>query len=76
MLFPGHSSPFCDQGHNRIVDKTINLQDFFRVYSSENVNPNVLCLSDVEDMCKVICIPSQAFVVNSPGYDMKFRKQG
>lgn len=50
------------------------LEEFFHVYSSEHANPNVLSLSDVEDMYKVPYLPGQAFVVHLPAGDLEFKR--
>jgi hypothetical protein len=52
------------------------LEEFFRVYASDQVVPSVLSLSDVEDMYKVSYVPGEAFVVHLPAGDLVFKRTG
>ena len=58
------------------AEHTGYLQEFFRVYGSEQANPSVLCLSDVEDMYRVTYVPGEAFVVHLHSYDLPFKRTG
>jgi hypothetical protein len=58
------------------AEHTGYLQEFFRVYASEQANPSVLCLSDVEDMYRVTYAPGEAFIVHLPSYDLAFKRTG
>jgi len=58
------------------AEHTGYLQEFFRVYASEQANPSVLCLSDVEDMYRVTYVPGEAFVIHLPSYDLPFKRTG
>jgi hypothetical protein len=52
------------------------LEVFFHVYSSEQANPSVLSLSDVEDMYKVTYVPRKAFIVHLLAGDLEFKRNG
>jgi hypothetical protein len=59
-------------GRQLVVTQTGYLDEFFRVYASEDAKPNVLSLADVEDMFPVTYVPGKAFVVHLPGRDLEF----
>jgi hypothetical protein len=63
-------------GRQLVVEKTGYLDEFFRVYTSENAKPNVLSLAEVEDMYRVTYKPGQAFVVHLPGREVEFKRVG
>jgi hypothetical protein len=63
-------------GRQLVVEKTGYLDEFFRVYASENAKPNVLSLAEVEDMYRVTYKPGQAFVVHLPGREVEFKRVG
>jgi hypothetical protein len=52
------------------------LQEFFKVYASEQANPSVLSLSDVVDLYKVSYVSGEAFIVHLPTYDLAFKRTG
>jgi hypothetical protein len=63
-------------GRQLVVTQTGYLDEFFRVYASEDVKPNVLSLDDVEDMFPVTYVPGKGFVVYLPGHDLEFARIG
>jgi hypothetical protein len=63
-------------GKQLVAEKTGYLDEFFRVYASEDAKPNVLSLAKVEDMYKVMYMPGQAFVVHLPGREVEFKRVG
>ncbi len=63
-------------GKQLVVTKTGYLDEFFRVYASEEAKPNVLSLAEVEDLYTVTYVPGQAFIVHLPGKDVEFKRVG
>jgi len=63
-------------GRQLKAEHTGYLEEFFRVYASDQVLPSVLSLSDVEDMYKVSIIPGEAFVIHLPTGDLAFKRTG
>jgi hypothetical protein len=51
------------------------VQDFFRVYASNDTRANVLCFSDVEDMYEITYVQGQSFTVHLPERDIVFRRK-
>jgi len=58
------------------AEHTDYLQEFFRVYASEQANPSVLSLSDVEDFYRVTYVTGGAFILHLPSYDLAFKRTG
>jgi hypothetical protein len=63
-------------GEQLIVQDTGDLQDFFRVYSSEHTKANVLCFADIEDKYKVTYVPQVGFIVHMDDRDLEFKRKG
>jgi hypothetical protein len=54
------------------VNKEGYLDDFFRVYTSEDTHANVLSFSQVEDKYRNTYVPQEAFIVHLPDHDVRF----
>jgi hypothetical protein len=63
-------------GRQLVVTQTGYLDEFFRVYASEDVKPNRFSSADVEDMFPVTYVPGKAFMVHLPGRDLEFARTG
>ncbi len=58
------------------VDEEGYLDDFFRVYTSEDTHANVLSFSEVEDKYRITYVPQEAFIVHLPDRDIRFECRG
>jgi hypothetical protein len=58
------------------VKETGYLNEFFRVYASEDTKANVLSLADVEDLYDVTYVRGESFVVHLPSRDLEFVRHG
>ncbi len=58
------------------VDKEGYLDNFFRVYTSEDTHTNVLSFSEVEDKYRIMYVPQEAFIVHLPDRDVRFERRG
>jgi hypothetical protein len=52
------------------------LNDFFRVYASEETKTNVLSFAGVEDMYDITYIRGESFIVHLPEKDLEFTRKG
>ncbi len=58
------------------VDCTGYLDDFFRVYASDETKANVLSFAEVEELYDITYVPREAFIVHLPEQDLEFRRKG
>ena len=58
------------------VKETGYLNEFFRVYASEDTKANVLSFADVEDLYDVTYVRGESFVVHLPSRDLEFVRRG
>jgi hypothetical protein len=58
------------------VKETGYLNEFFRVYASEDMKANVLSFADVEDLYDVTYVRGESFVVHLPSRDLEFVRRG
>jgi hypothetical protein len=58
------------------VKQTGYLNEFFRVYASEDTKANVLSFADVEDLYDVTYVRGENFVVHLPSRDLEFVRHG
>jgi hypothetical protein len=63
-------------GHQFTVEREGYLDDFFKVYASEDTHANVLSFSEVEDMYQITYIPRESFTVHLPDHDIEFVHRG
>jgi hypothetical protein len=67
----------CDVGGLQLrVKETGYLNEFFRVYASEDTKANVLSFADVEDLYDVTYVRGESFVVHLPSRDLEFVRCG
>jgi len=58
------------------VKETGYLNEFFRVYASEDTKANVLSFAKVEDLYNVTYVRGESFVVHLPSRDLEFVRHG
>jgi hypothetical protein len=63
-------------GHQFTVEREGYLDDFFKVYASEDTHANVLSFSVVEDMHQITYVPRESFTVHLPDHDIEFVRRG
>jgi hypothetical protein len=56
--------------------ETSYLNDFFRVYASEEMKANVLSFADVEDMYDITYVRGESFIVHLPEKNLEFTRKG
>ncbi len=62
--------------HQFTVEREGYLDDFFKVYASEDTHANVLSFSEVEDMYQITYVPCESFTVHLPDRDIEFVRRG
>ncbi len=63
-------------GHQFRVEREGYLDEFFKVYASEDTHANVLSFSEVEDMYQITYVPRESFTVHLPDRDIEFVRKG
>ncbi len=63
-------------GHQFTVEREGYLDEFFKVYASEDMHANVLSFSEVEDMYQITYVPRESFTVHLPDRDIEFVRRG
>jgi hypothetical protein len=58
------------------VDLTGYLDEFFRVYASEETRANVLSFTEVEELYDITYVLREAFIVHLPEKDIEFKRKG
>jgi hypothetical protein len=58
------------------VKETGYLNEFFRVYASEDTRANVLSFANVEDLYDITYVRGESFVVHLPSRDLEFARRG
>jgi hypothetical protein len=58
------------------MKETSYLNEFFRVYASEDMKANVLSFADVEDLYDVTYVRGESFVVHLPSRDLELVRRG
>ncbi len=58
------------------MKQTGYLERFFQVYASTEVNANLLCMADVEDLYAMTYVPQEYVMVHLPGPEIHFKRQG
>jgi hypothetical protein len=58
------------------VNETGYLDEFFRVYASEDTHANVLSFVEVEDHFPIMYVPQESFMVHLPDHDILFEHTG
>jgi len=59
-----------------VVEQTGYLDNFFRVYASEETKVNVLCFVDVMELYEISFDPVVGFTVHMPDRDLVFKQRG
>jgi hypothetical protein len=57
------------------VDHMGYLDDFFRVYASNETKANILSFSQVKELYDITYVPREAFIVHLPEQDVEFRRK-
>ncbi len=58
------------------VDRTGYLDEFFRVYASEETRANLLSFAEVEELYNITYVPREAFIVHLPEQVLVFKRKG
>jgi len=58
------------------VDHMGYLDEFFRVYASNETKANVLSFAEVEELYDIMYVPREAFIIHLPEQDLDFQRKG
>ncbi len=59
--------------HQFMVEREGHLDDFFKVYASEDMHANALSFSEVKDMYQITYVPCESFKVHSTSTRVWYR---